>query len=91
MITKWGFGEKREDSFNPGFVDNFLLPETTEKKNKKTNTVLNSQITNGLKKLKNLNHIIVAYEPVWSIGTGMIPKSKDLNQNIIKILQMLNM
>ena len=37
-------------------------------------------------KIKNNNNIIIAYEPVWSIGTGLIPKSKDLFEiiNFIK-------
>ena len=26
--------------------------------------------------------MIIAYEPVWSIGTGMIPKSKELFETI---------
>ena len=60
-----------------------------EKKNKKTNLVLNSQIINGLKKIKNSKNIIVAYEPVWSIGTGVIPNSKDLDQNIKNIKKTL--
>ena len=60
-----------------------------EKKNKKTNLVLNSQIINGLKKIKNSKNIIVAYEPVWSIGTGVIPNSKDLDQNIKSIKKIL--
>ncbi len=60
-----------------------------EKKNKKTNLVLNSQIINGLKKIKNSKNIIVAYEPVWSIGTGVIPNLKDLDQNIKNIKKTL--
>ena len=68
----------------------FCIGETLkEKKNKRTNAVLNSQISNGLKKLKNLKNIIVAYEPVWSIGTGVILNSKDLDQNIKNIKKTL--
>ena len=68
----------------------FCIGETLkEKKNKKTFSILNSQIVNGLKKIKNLNNIIVAYEPVWSIGTGVIPSLNDLDQQIIKIKNIL--
>ena len=49
-----------------------------EKKNKKTNQVLGNQIQKGLNLIKNKSDIIIAYEPVWSIGTGMIAKSEDL-------------
>ena len=49
---------------------------------KKTNQVLAKQIHNGLKSVKNKSNIIVAYEPVWSIGTGLIPKSEDLLKSV---------
>ena len=40
------------------------------------------QIYNGLKCIKNTSNIIIAYEPVWSIGTGLIPKANDLLNSI---------
>ena len=52
-----------------------------EKKNKKTNIILKNQISKGLKNIKNKN-IIFAYEPVWSIGTGIIPKINQLKNQI---------
>ncbi len=29
-----------------------------------------------------MNNVIFAYEPVWSIGTGITPKANDLKKNI---------
>ena len=49
-----------------------------KKKNKQTFRVLKSQLTKVLEKKFNKNNIIVAYEPIWSIGTGKIPNQKDL-------------
>ena len=61
----------------------FCIGETLkQKKNKKTNQVLANQIKNGLKSIKNKSNIIVAYEPVWSIGSGLIPKSDELIKSI---------
>ena len=51
---------------------------------------MNSQIINGLKNVKNLNNIIVAYEPIWAIGTGIIPKSNDLDKQVKTIKKILN-
>ena len=57
----------------------FCIGETfKEKKSNKTNYVLKKQITEGLKNIRNVNSILFAYEPVWSIGTGVIPKINDL-------------
>ena len=44
-----------------------------EKKKKKTLNVLKKQLTKVLNKKFNKNNIIVAYEPIWSIGSGKIP------------------
>ena len=64
----------------------FCIGETLkEKKNKKTDIILNSQIKNGLKSVKKNSKIIFAYEPVWSIGTGKILKNSDLEVQINKI------
>tara|TARA_B110001454_G_scaffold166675_1_gene156584 strand:- start:375 stop:1127 length:753 start_codon:yes stop_codon:yes gene_type:complete len=57
-----------------------------ENKKKKTNIILSNQIKNGLKNIKNIDKIIFAYEPLWAIGTGIIPKSKDL-ENRIKVIR----
>ncbi len=61
----------------------FCIGETLQEKRKKiTKKVLNKQIQSGLFKIKNKKNIIIAYEPVWSIGTGLIPKNKDLFNTI---------
>ena len=60
-----------------------------ERKNKQTTNVLKRQIKKGLNKIKNLNKIILAYEPVWSIGTGMVLKNKDLEDQIFKIKKLV--
>ena len=61
----------------------FCIGETLkEKKNKKTKTILLKQIRLGLNKIKKKSNIFIAYEPVWSIGTGNIPKISELNQTV---------
>ena len=65
----------------------FCIGETlSEKRKKKTHLILSKQIKIGLKNLKNKSNIIIAYEPVWAIGSGIIPKSKDLFK-IVKFIK----
>ena len=61
----------------------------TEKKNKKTLSVLKRQLTKVLEKKFNKNNIIVAYEPIWSIGTGKIPTVDELKKTTIHIKKVL--
>ena len=61
----------------------FCIGETLIQKRKKmTKKILDSQIKLGLKKIKNKKDILIAYEPVWSIGTGLVPKNNDLLQTV---------
>ena len=61
----------------------FCIGETlTEKKRKKTKSVISKQIKLGLNKVKDKSKMFIAYEPVWSIGTGKIPKINELEQSI---------
>ena len=60
-----------------------------EKKNKRTFNVLKNQLTKVLEKKFNKNNIIVAYEPIWSIGTGKIPTVNELKKTTIHIKKIL--
>ena len=62
----------------------------SEKKNKKTLSVLKKQLTKALEKNFNKNNIIVAYEPIWSIGTGKIPSASELKKTTVHIKSVLN-
>ena len=61
----------------------------SEKKNKKTLSVLKKQLIKVLEKKFNKKNIIVAYEPIWSIGTGKIPTASELKKTTIHIKKVL--
>ena len=68
----------------------FCIGENSyQKKNNKTFNILKKQLTNVLDSKFNRNNIIVAYEPIWSIGTGKIPNQKDLLKTTIYIKKVL--
>ena len=68
----------------------FCIGENKEHKLKnKTFDVLESQIKNVLEKKFNFKNLIIAYEPIWSIGTGQIPEADDLLKTTIFIKKIL--
>ena len=56
-----------------------------EKKNRQTTKIINNQIIKCLGNKINLKKIIIAYEPVWSIGTGVTPTIEEIYNQILKI------
>jgi len=65
----------------------FCIGETLyEKRKNKTFSVLRKQMKNSLIRNLNINKIIIAYEPVWSIGTNKIPKMDEL-KIIVKFIK----
>ncbi len=74
---------KIKNAIKSGLKIIFCIGETLSEKRKKiTKKILRKQINLGLNKIKNKGNIIIAYEPVWSIGTGLIPKTKELKETI---------
>ena len=61
----------------------------SQKKNKQTFNVLKKQLIKVLEKKFNKNNIIVAYEPIWSIGTGKVPTTQELKKTTIHIKKVL--
>ena len=74
---------KIKSALKKGLKVIFCVGETLQEKKKKvTKRVLNKQIKMGLNKIRLKNDILIAYEPVWSIGTGVIPKQNELIKTI---------
>ncbi len=42
--------------------------------------VIKKQLVKGLKGVKSLNNICLAYEPIWAIGTGETAKPKQISE-----------
>ena len=82
--------KKIRSAINKNLKIIFCIGETLkEKRNKITYLVLKKQINKGLKGIKRYKNIIIAYEPVWAIGSGIIPKDKELELNIKKIRNLI--
>ena len=61
--------------------------ETVNKKSGQTEAIVTSQIEKALEGVstEDLEKIIVAYEPIWAIGTGKTATKEDANNTIMEI------
>lgn len=69
------------------------IGETNEEKNLlKTNKVLKSEIVTCLKDIKPeyFDKIIIAYEPIWAIGTNRIPTMEEIKTNVKYIKEIVS-
>ena len=74
---------KINSSIKSGLNVIFCIGETFKQKKKNlTKKVLTNQINKGLKNIRNKKNILIAYEPVWAIGSGLIPKESELYETI---------
>ena len=94
-----GHSENREEGETPKLIKkkvisalnqklNIILcvgEKLIDKRNGKTFSVIKKQIKGSIEKKFNTRKIILAYEPVWSIGTNKIPKNKEL----IKVIKFI--
>ena len=53
-----------------------------ERENGKTEEVLDRQIVEGMKGIDDISKIVIAYEPVWAIGTGKTATPEQANETI---------
>ena len=78
---------KIKNSIKSGLKIIFCVGESLNQKRKmKTKKILSRQISQGLKKIKNKKDIIIAYEPIWAIGSGLIPKEHEIFE-IVKFIK----
>lgn len=53
-----------------------------EREGDETETVLSRQLTDGLKGIEDITKVVIAYEPVWAIGTGKTATDEQAQETI---------
>ena len=84
---------KLENVLMNGLSPVLCVGETIEQRESGgTFKVLFNQISSALKNLNNINlkNFIIAYEPVWAIGTGKVATGPIINQTHVFIKEILN-
>ena len=88
--TDFLINKKIKSAIKNGLKIIFCIGETLDEKKKKiTQKIILEQISKCLKGIIPFNNILVAYEPVWSIGTGLIPNNEDLKRDILYIKNLM--
>ena len=62
----------------------------SEKKANKTLQVIEKQIEGSITKVNPHTKLIVAYEPIWAIGTGLIPDESEIRDTHLHIKKKLS-
>ena len=81
--------KKATSVINSGLRVIICIGETEEEKNKgQTNDIVCSQLRNSIPIISNGENTVIAYEPIWAIGTGRIPSLEEI-QSVHSRLRLL--
>jgi len=99
-----GHSERRKYYHDDNYINNKLqelienkitpilcIGETKEERDAGvTFEILKKEIDAAFDSLNSLTGIIIAYEPIWSIGTGVVPTNEEISETICFIKDYIN-
>ena len=84
-------GKKVKKVLDVGMTPILCIGETIEQLNKGlTKETVSAQLNEGLNRVNSLKNIVIAYEPVWAIGTGLNASADKVSEIHLFIRNMLS-
>ena len=88
--TDLDINKKVKNSLKENIKVILCIGETQEERDLlKKDLVLKKQIMKALLDVDDIKNIIIAYEPVWSIGTNQVPNNKEIIDTVNYIKQII--
>ncbi len=88
--TDEGVNKRALAALKNGITPIICVGETLEEReNGETEKVLSRQLTEGLKGVEDITKVVIAYEPVWAIGTGKTATDEQAQETIAFIRKKL--
>ena len=88
--TDIDINKKIKSSINAGLKVILCIGENLEQFNLLIkDIILKMQIKDDLANIKDLSNVIIAYEPVWAIGTNKMPDKKEIEKTVLYIKQLV--
>ena len=79
--TNYNVNIKSSNLIEQNIIPVICIGETLEQKEKNlTEEILSTQIKESIPNSANYQNTLIAYEPVWAIGTGLTPTLDEINQ-----------
>ena len=84
--TNKDINEKIKKSLDNNIIPILCIGETKEERqNNRVEEILKKELIDAVKDLnkEDIKKIVIAYEPIWSIGTGLIPNNGEIEEILI--------